>query len=125
MFAQATYTYTAIVPELGIDESQQDLIAAAGLKLTERWSLNAALRYDIDAQQVLTDSIQLAYLDECFMLSATFQETYIEDASRDIQPDRSVMLRFEFKHLGGFNYNSNLNNYFGTTDSTTTSVIRN
>jgi LPS-assembly protein len=117
--AQVTYAYTATVPELGIAESQQDIIGGLGLRLTDRWTINGAIRYDIDADQRLTDSIGLTYLDECFMLSATYAETFIDDPTRDIEPDRVVMLRFELKHLGGFNYQTNVVDFAGGEDQTT------
>ena len=106
--AQTTYTFTAADPTRGIDTDQQDVIGQLGLQLTDRWSLMGAIRYDIDASQRLMDSLQIRYLDECFMLSVTYQETFITDASRDIQPDQTVMLRFEFKHLGGFAYKTDV-----------------
>ena len=80
-------------------------------------------RYDIDEEQRLTDSIGLTYLDECFMLSATYAETFIEDPTRDIEPDRVVMLRFELKHLGGFNYQTNVVDFAGGEDATAVSTV--
>jgi LPS-assembly protein len=114
--AQATYTFTAADPTRSIDIEQQDIVGQLGLQLTDRWSLLGAMRYDLDAGERLLDSLQLRYLDECFMLSASYQETFITDASRDITPDRTIMLRFELKHLGGFNYKSDiLDHTFGST----------
>ena len=112
--AQTTYTYTAADPSRGLEISQQDIIGQLGLQLTDRWSLMGGLRYDIDASQRLMDSLQIRYLDECFMLSATYEETFITDRAREIVPDRTVMLRFELKNLGGFNYKSDsLDHTFG------------
>ena len=42
--------------------------------------------------------------DECFVLTASYTETFVENAALDLKPDRTVMLRFELKHLGEFNY---------------------
>jgi LPS-assembly protein len=108
---QATYAFAAADPETGILDDQQDIIGSLGLRLTDRWSFLAQTRYDIDADQLLTDSFQLRYLDECFMLSATYSETFITDPTRDIQPDRVVMLRFELKHLGGYKYKTDVNDF--------------
>ena len=102
--AQATYTYTAADPTRGLEISQQDIIGQVGLKLTDRWSLSGSMRYDLDDHNRLTDSLQVRYLDECFMLSVTYQETFINDPTRDIAPDQTFMLRFEFRNLGGFKY---------------------
>ncbi|HKZ97344.1 MAG TPA: LPS assembly protein LptD [Hyphomicrobiaceae bacterium] len=109
--AQTTYAYAAATPELGTDVDQQDIVGALGLKLTDRWTFAAAARYDIDEEKMLTDSFSLRYLDECFMLSATYSETFITDEDRHIEPDRTVMLRFELKHLGGYKYKTDVNDF--------------
>lgn len=122
--AQATYTYAALPPDPSLvdEEAQQDIIGAVGLRLTNRWSLHGAIRYDLDADETLTDSIQLAYLDECFMLSATYSETFITDEDQGIEPDRTVMLRFELKHLGGFNYQTSSINFGGGEDGSVPTI---
>lgn len=122
--AQATYTYTALPPDPSLinEEAQQDIIGAVGLRLTNRWSLHGAIRYDLDADKTLTDSIQLAYLDECFMLSATYAETFVVDRPEGIEPDRTIMLRFELKHLGGFNYKMSTVNFLGGEDSSSSAL---
>ena len=98
--------------------TEQDISAYATLRLTDRWSLSGSMRYDLERGARLYDSITLAYLDECFMLSATYSETFIEDVYRDIRPDQVVMLRFELKHLGGFNYQTNVVDFMGGEDAT-------
>lgn len=75
-----------------------------GLKLTDHWSIASTIRYDIDDSKRLMDTLQLKYSDECFVLTATYQETFITDPNRDIVPDRTVMLNFQFKHLGSYQY---------------------
>ncbi|MCC7250745.1 MAG: LPS-assembly protein LptD [Hyphomicrobium sp.] len=119
--AAATYTYGQVYSDIYASnayEKQEEILGSATLRLTDRWTLSGSIRYDLDEDRVLTDSIQLAYLDECFMLSATYSETFIEDASRDIEPDQVVMFRLEFKHLGGFNYQTNVVDFLGGEDST-------
>jgi LPS-assembly protein len=113
-----SYSYGQIYNEALLEyQEQEDILSIATLRLTDRWSLTGAIRYDLDEDRVLTDSIKLAYLDECFMLSASYSETYIKDESRDIQPDQVVMLRFELKHLGGFGYETNVVDFMGGEDA--------
>jgi LPS-assembly protein len=114
VLAQAIYTYSRADPALLIPEPQQELIGTLGLRLTTNWSVLGQLRYDLDASTRLQDVFQVKYSDECFVLTATYTETFINDPTRDIRPDRSLMLRFELKHLGEFNYKTdNLSNIFG------------
>ena len=121
LLAGTTYTYGSVFLNDGgtpVYDEQEEILGYATLRLTDRWTLSGSLRYDLDNDKVLTDSIRLAYLDECFMLSATYSETFITDEERDIRPDQVVMLRFEFKHLGGFNYETNVVNTLGGEDAT-------
>ena len=74
----------------------------ARLQLTDRWSVGAGVRYDIDDARVLNDSVQLRYADECFVLTATYSELYYD--SESIDDDRTLMMRFELKHLGDYEY---------------------
>jgi LPS-assembly protein len=85
-----------------------------GLKLTNNWAVLGSLRYDIDARQRIQDVYQVKYSDECFVLTASYIETFVENTALGLTPDRTVMLRFEFKHIGEFNYKTDqLNHVFG------------
>jgi LPS-assembly protein len=118
--AQATYTYANVVPQTGLPTdplnqdifNQQELFGVLGLKLTDRWSIQGSMRFDIDAGTRIQDAIQLRYADECFVLTATYTETFIEDPLRLLTPDHSVMLRFELKHLGEFRYKTDTLDHF-------------
>jgi LPS-assembly protein len=102
--ASASYAYTASDDLHTGSTDQQDILASAMLRLTDNWSVGAGFRYDIDAGDLRQDSVQIKYSDECFVLTATYQELYYQSAT--IDDDRSLMLRFEFKHLGQFAYKS-------------------
>ncbi len=100
----AQYTYMRDDPELAVNTSQQELLGGIGLRLTDRWSVNGSVRYDLDEKLTLQRYLALRYGDECFVLTASYAENHISNPSLDIKPDRTVMLRFELKHLGQFSY---------------------
>ncbi|MHA1166000.1 MAG: LPS-assembly protein LptD, partial [Alphaproteobacteria bacterium] len=85
---------------VGITTQREEIQANGSLQLTKYWSLIGSTRYDIAGSQRIDDSLGIKYSDDCFALTVTYQETFIRD--RDIQPNSSVMLRFEFKHLGAY-----------------------
>jgi LPS-assembly protein len=101
---QGIYAYTAIDPATGAKTDQQDVFAIAGLKLTDRWSVLGSMRFDIDDSSRVQDSLQLRYADECFVLTATYTETFVDNPARGLSPDQALMLRFEWKYLGEFRY---------------------
>lgn len=102
--AQAAYSYTA--PNSSVDNTspQQDLLGSLWVQITERWSLGGMLRYDIDEEQIRQDALSLRYADECYVFTTTYQTSNIVDDDNGITKDQSIMVRIEFKHLGGFNY---------------------
>jgi LPS-assembly protein len=108
------YTYSAFDPVTGLLDKQQEAMTTLGLKLTNNWAVLGSLRYDIDARQRIQDVYQVKYSDECFVLTASYIETFVENTALGLTPDRTVMLRFEFKHIGEFNYKTDqLNHVFG------------
>lgn len=100
----AIYAYSAANTLVDGSTSQQDVQTMAQVQLTDHWSMGAGVRYDIDEQQLLSDFLSVKYSDECFVLTATYSESYFN--SETIQDDRTLMLRFELKHLGEFKYAS-------------------
>ena len=51
-------------------------------------------------------------------LTATYTETFVEQVELGIKPDRTVMLRFELKHLGDFNYKTDVSSYLARGENT-------
>ena len=115
LLAQGIYTFSGADPTQTIVKDQQELFGLLGLKLTDRWSILGSMRFDIDTHQRIQDALQLRYTDDCFVLTATYSETFITNPSIDIVPDRTLMLRFEFKYLGDFRYKTqSLDTLFAT-----------
>jgi LPS-assembly protein len=89
-------------------------MGSLGLKLTNNWSVIGMMRYDLDLGARIQDKLTLKYADECFVLTADYIETFVTNPTLDLKPDRTVMLRFELKHIGEFNYKTDqLNHVFG------------
>jgi LPS-assembly protein len=100
--ASAIYAYLNTDPTNGILAAQEDVYGSLSIRLTDRWSIAAAVRYDIDADQIASDMFQARYADECFVLTATYTDNYYHNP--DIVDGQTLMLRFELKHLGEFGY---------------------
>ena len=115
--AQAIHTYTAADPLTAFTTAQQELQFVLGLKLTNFWSVIGQVRYDLDTRKLLQDLIGLRYQDECFVLTGTYSEVNYENAALGIKPDKTFMLRFELKHLGEFNYRTDLTSFLARGDN--------
>ncbi len=108
---QAIYSFKSADPITNILTNQQELQLNVGLKLTDNWSVLAGTRYDLDEKRSIQNAFGLRYADECFVLTSTYSETNTTDATLGIKPDKSVMLRFELKHLGDFNYSTDVTSF--------------
>ena len=112
--ASLAYTYSLFNPVTGLLDKQQEIMPSLGLKLTNNWSVQGALRYDLENYQRIQDVLSLKYADECFALTASYTETLVTNTALGLVPDRTVMLRFELKHLGDVSYRTNpQNSLFG------------
>ncbi len=99
--------------------TQQEIQGTVGIKLTDKWSVAGSLRFDIDNKQRLQDLFQVRYSDECFVLTASYTETFIQNSVLGIVPDRTVMLRFELKNLGSFSSTTNTTGFLSGIDNQT------
>jgi LPS-assembly protein len=108
MFSQVSYAYTAASPALNLLNDQSEVMALLGFRVTDRWSISAQTRYSIDGNRPLQNIASLRYADDCYVLTTNYIETHINDPSRDIRPDRTIMLRMELKYLGEFRYKTNV-----------------
>jgi LPS-assembly protein len=123
LLAQVGYTYTKFDPlsltsPPGVFDDQQEVLGTLGLRLTDRWSVVGQMRYDLDDKTRIQDIYQLKYQDECFVLTASYIETHVDNPALEIEKDRTLMLRFELKHLGQYSYHTDaLNHQFGDTNS--------
>jgi LPS-assembly protein len=106
--SQVSYAFTAASPALNLLNDQQELIAMLGLRVTENWSIIGQTRYSLDANRPIQNIAALKYQDECYVMSINYIETHLTDPTRDLRPDRSILFRFELKHLGEFRYKTNV-----------------
>lgn len=87
-------------PGLGILTDRSEVIASANVLVTEHWSAYGNIRYDIEGDQRISDSLGVKWADDCFALAVTYTQSFVRD--RDIEPNETVFVRFEFKHLGAY-----------------------
>ncbi len=98
LLASANYVNAKAQPALGFTDDREEVAALAAVKLAQNWTLFGDIRYDLDEDEILRNSIGLKYADECFMLSVSYIETNIEDG--EIKPDQTVMVRYNLLTLG-------------------------
>jgi LPS-assembly protein len=109
--ASVGYTFTNFDSLTGIIANEQEALGSVGLKLTNNWSLGGMLRYNLVDNSRVQDQFTLKYADECFVLSAVYTETFVANPLLGLKPDSTIMLRFELKYLGMFNYSTDVTSF--------------
>ena len=108
---------TQAISNAGSRIGQQEIQGTLGVKLTENWSVAGSVRYDLDQKNLLQDLFQVRYADECFVLTTTYTDTRIANPALGVVPDKSVMVRFELKNLGGFSAKTDVTSFLSGIDN--------
>jgi LPS-assembly protein len=98
------YSKNPLLPGLAFDRSE--VLSAASLQVDDKWSLFGNVRFDITDDQLITDAVGVKYSDDCYVVSLTYNENYVQVL--DIKPSKSVLVRFNLKGLGGFTGNDHI-----------------
>ena len=98
------YADVTAQPGLNADQARQEILSTGALALTDLWSLLGNVRYDIDTDQTIYDGVGLRYQDDCFMLSVTYEQSFIKD--RDVAPEKLFLVNFALKYLGTYAFST-------------------
>jgi LPS-assembly protein len=106
-------------PDLGILTRRQGVLASGSVKLTQNWSLFGGLRYDIENAQVNSTSVGLGYIDDCFGIRLTYNNSYGYDYNplSPPEPQQSVIVQISLRTLGTTRFNQRLDALTGITDT--------
>src|SRR5262245_13814907 len=87
-------------PTVPLTDDEMTCIALLRLTdLTAQRSVIGQMRYDVDEGTRIQDIYPLKYSGECFVLAASYIETFVENPALEIKPDRTLMLRYELKSI--------------------------
>ena len=106
---------TAAPDNIVTNNDREEILGAAALAITSEWWLLGNLRYDIQADQTITDGLGVRYQDDCFKIDVTYQRSFIKD--QDIEPDERFLVNFALKYLGSYSVASESFGAFGAEGS--------
>ncbi|MEQ1953205.1 LPS-assembly protein LptD [Mesorhizobium sp. CN2-181] len=86
----SNYTFIQAQPLYGYADDRHEVSAGASLRFNENWRVFGSGTYDLQADTMVSDTIGLAYDDECFAYAFTMSD------SRDVEGDDSDERRFGF-----------------------------
>ncbi|MGI9406744.1 MAG: LPS-assembly protein LptD, partial [Hyphomicrobiaceae bacterium] len=99
------YAFERAVAGNLLAQTEEEVVLDGSLQIAEFWSLLGGLRYDLENDFTVRNTIGVQYADDCFVLAVRYSESQIDE--RDVDPDRTISVRFEFKHLGGTSFTTN------------------
>ncbi len=94
------YTFIDSQPDAGFDTDRQQVGFGSTINFHENWRLFGAAQYDIDANKFISDSIGLAYHDECFTFSLAFQER--RTRSTNFETSRLLSFKIALRTIGEY-----------------------
>ena len=96
------YTYLRESPASGIFNRREELSTVRLDRYPDNWSVLGSLVYDLRNDSRVSDSLGLAYADDCFSFSATYSET--TDPYSDLVSERQIFFRVSLRTVadGGF-----------------------
>ena len=88
--------YVRLPAEAGL-ASREEINAQGDLNFYENWQGFAAIRRDLEANQMLDTEFGLGYENECIAISVAYRRKYTFDTQLGVPPSTSVILRFSLK----------------------------
>jgi LPS-assembly protein len=80
-------------------KEQREARLATFFNITDRWLIQAALRYDVVSKNSLNNRISAVYVDDCMSFEIGFRRKFSE--YRDLKPSNSFMIKFNVFTFGG------------------------
>ena len=101
-------------PGLGVLDDREELSASGALQVTDLWSVYGDIRYNFELEKAIEHSVGVKYDCECFMMSVKYTKSEIRD--RDVEPEETILVGFEFQNLGGADVKTDMIDGFAATD---------
>jgi LPS-assembly protein len=96
----ANYTFIQAQPLYGFSEDRHEISAATSIRFHENWRAFGSGTYDIQSGVLVSDSIGLAYDDECFAYAVSMTESRDTDGGDDTE--RRFGISVSLRTLGDF-----------------------
>lgn len=95
----ATYTDVKPAPLFGRPTAEEQITAFATLALNDEWELFGGSIYDIQQSRQVGNLLGLRFNCDCFTAEVVYSENFTDD--RDVDQERRILFKVNFKTLGG------------------------
>jgi LPS-assembly protein len=101
---QINYTHLRAQPDYDIPTDEDEIQPQAKIKLTDEWSVNTKLGYDVRAKDLSEHDFGVTYSDEC--TTASLDYTWKRDTASTSGVDWAILARITFRTLGDVKFGS-------------------
>ena len=96
-------------PQLGFLERREGILASGSYKINQNWLATGAVRYDIDAHEVVGTQFGIGYIDDCILIGLNYITNYAY--SGNVTKDQRIVLQMNLRTLGGTQFGKSLNGF--------------
>jgi len=102
------YAYLRESPASGVFNRREELSASASVGIRDNWSVLGSIVYDLRNDSRVSNSLGIAYADDCLSFTATYSET--TDPYTDLVSGRTLFFRVSLRTIAddGYSYTRNL-----------------
>jgi LPS-assembly protein len=97
----------AAQPDIGFLDRREGVVGSASYKLDANWIVRGSALYDIKNAKFSSNSIGLAYIDDCVILGLNYITSYAYGTGTPVL-DHSVMLQLTLRTLGGTSFSQSV-----------------
>ncbi len=95
-----TYGNYDAQPDIGLLTRRQGILGDGSFKLSQNWTVNGSVLYDLEQERINSTSVGLGYIDDCFGINLAYATNY-GYALTTSQPVHSIILQISLRTLGG------------------------
>ena len=119
--ASITYGDYDAQPDIGLLTRRQGILGSGMFKLTQNWSLNGSMLFDLEADRINGTSLGVGYIDDCFGMSLTYATNY-GYALTSSTPVHAIVLSISLRTLGSTHVTQSVDALTNATSSSNSST---
>ena len=102
-----SYIFTDAQPNYALNTDRHEINTSGGIKLNDNWRAFGNVSYDIQNSAMISDGIGLAYDDECYSFSISYNNSRSRTGDTT---GTTIGFKFGLRTIGGYGYTHQLSN---------------
>ncbi|MEM9278436.1 MAG: LPS-assembly protein LptD [Pseudomonadota bacterium] len=104
----SSYIFTEAQPNYRFPRDRHEISGSGSVRLNENWRAFGSITYDIETSERVSDSLGLAYDDDCFSFAISYSN--LNEDFTGVSSERSINFSIGLRTIGGFERSVELGN---------------